>query len=111
MRLLSDKGAVLAYNDPFVPSLRLGGNVLKSVDCTAAEISRHDCVIILTDHSVYDFRQIVSAAKLLVDTRNATKELHEFKDRIIKLGAGNYVRSSPDHFDEHSASASELAAH
>ena len=92
MRLLKDKGAILTYNDPFVATLRLGPNILKSVDTSPAEIAKHDCVIILTDHSSYDFRQIVQAAKLVVDTRNSTKDLHQFKERIIKLGAGNSVR-------------------
>ena len=111
MRILSDKGAILSYNDPFVPSLRFGGNVLKSNDFTPAEIGQYDCVIILTDHTAYDFRQIVGAAKLVVDTRNSTKDLHEFKDRIIKLGAGNNVRSVPDHGDEHVLSNGELSTH
>ncbi len=111
MRLLSDKGAILSYNDPLVPSLRLSGSVLKSSDFTPAEIAQYDCVIILTDHTAYDFRQIVGAAKLVVDTRNATKDLHEFKDRIIKLGAGNNVQSAPDHGDEHAVSNGELSTH
>ena len=108
MRLLSDKGAMLAYNDPFVPSLRLGGKVLKSIDFTPAEVAQYDCVIILTDHTAYDFRQIVGAAKLVVDTRNSTKDLHEFKDRIIKLGAGSNVRTAPDHLD-HALSNGDLS--
>jgi UDP-N-acetyl-D-glucosamine dehydrogenase len=92
MRLLKDKGALLSYNDPFVTTLRLGSNILKSVDASPAEIAKHDCVIILTDHTSYDFQKIVEAAKLVVDTRNSTKDLHQFKDRVIKLGAGNSVR-------------------
>ena len=89
MRLLNDKGALLSYNDPLVPSLRLGRSTLNSVDISPRNISEHDCVIILTDHTAYDIREIVEAAKLVIDTRNATKNLHAFKDRIIKLGAGN----------------------
>lgn len=108
MRLLSDKGALLSYNDPFVPSLRLGGNLLKSIELSTAEIGKHDCVIILTDHTAYDIRQIVAASKLVVDTRNATKDLHEYKDRIIKLGAGNHVPSMARHDDEHEISVTEL---
>lgn len=111
MRLLSDKGAILSYNDPFVPSLRLGGNTLKSTECTSAEIAKHDCVIILTDHSAYNFREIVGAAKFVVDTRNATKDLHDFKDRIMKLGAGNNIRSIANHLDEHDASGALLSTH
>jgi UDP-N-acetyl-D-glucosamine dehydrogenase len=101
MRLLSDKGAVLSYNDPLVPTLRLGGSVLNSIEASRAEIAKHDCVVILTDHSVYDIPMIVDAAKLVVDTRNSTKNLHAYKDRIIKLGAGNNVPSSSAHDDEH----------
>jgi UDP-N-acetyl-D-glucosamine dehydrogenase len=110
MRLLSDKGAILSYNDPLVPTLRLGGNVLNSVDASPTEIAKHDCVIILTDHSVYDIRQIVDAAKLVIDTRNSTKNLTEGKERIIKLGAGNNVPSSSAHDDEHETMPVRIAA-
>jgi UDP-N-acetyl-D-glucosamine dehydrogenase len=110
MRLLSDKGAILAYNDPFVPTLRLGGTVLKSIEATPDEIAKHDCVIILTDHSAYDVRQIAAAAKLVIDTRNSTKDLHEYKDRIIKLGAGNNVPSFSTHDDSHDLPKKKVAA-
>jgi len=94
MRLLSEKGAVLSYNDPLVPTLRLGSKVLNSVDISRTEIAKYDCVVILTDHSDYDIPMIVDAAKLVVDTRNSTKNLTAYKERIIKLGAGNNVRSA-----------------
>lgn len=110
-RLLSDKGANLAYNDPFVPSLRLGGGVLKSMDATPAVIANHDCVVILTDHSMYDVRQIVDAAKLVVDTRNMTKNIQDRKDRVIKLGAGNNVPSFSTHDDSHDLPKKKAAAH
>lgn len=102
MRLLNEKGALLSYNDPLVPSVRLGGSTLKSVEANPANIAEQDCVIILTDHSVYDIRKIVEAAKLVIDTRNATKHLHAFKDRIIKLGAGNNPSNST-YSDDHEA--------
>ena len=111
MRLLKDKGAVLSYNDPLVPSLRLGSAVLKSVEATSAEIARHDCVIILTDHSVYDFRKLVGAAKLVIDTRNSTKDLNEFKDRVIKLGAGKGARTETRDDDGHDAVGAAVTAH
>jgi UDP-N-acetyl-D-glucosamine dehydrogenase len=84
--------------------------VLKSIEASPEEIAKHDCVIILTDHSAYDFRKIVGAAKLVVDTRNSTKDLHEFKDRVIKLGAGNKVPTEAHHDDGH-ATAPEATAH
>jgi UDP-N-acetyl-D-glucosamine dehydrogenase len=110
MRLLSEKGAILSYNDPLVPSLRLGRSTLKSVEARPAQIAEHDCVIILTDHSTYDIGAIVEAAKLVIDTRNATKDLHAFKNRIIKLGAGNNPPPNAHHEDGHEG-ALEIAAH
>ena len=101
MRLLSQKGAVLSYNDPFVPSMRLNGEVLRSVELSPESIANQDCLIILTDHSIYDFRAITASAKLVIDTRNATKGFDEFKDRIIKLGAGNKAAVVGHHEDEH----------
>jgi len=101
MRLLSQKGAVLSYNDPFVPSMRLNGEVLRSVELSPESIANQDCLIILTDHSIYDFRAIIASAKLVIDTRNATKGFDEFKDRIIKLGAGNKAAVAAHHEDEH----------
>jgi UDP-N-acetyl-D-glucosamine dehydrogenase len=111
MRMLSEKGAILSYNDPFVPTLRVNGKTLKSVELTSINIESQDCIIILTDHSAYDFRRIMAASKLVVDTRNATKDLQEFKDKIIKLGAGNNVASIPNHEDEHDSIAANQATH
>jgi UDP-N-acetyl-D-glucosamine dehydrogenase len=111
MRMLIEKGAVLSYNDPFVASLRINGTTLKSVELTSDNLKSQDCVIILTDHNAYDFRTIVAAAKLVVDTRNATKDLQEFKDKIIKLGAGNNVVPAFDREDEHESAAAILATH
>jgi UDP-N-acetyl-D-glucosamine dehydrogenase len=111
MRMLSEKGAILSYNDPFVPTLRMNGKTLKSVELTSVNIESQDCIIILTDHSAYDFRRIMAASKLVVDTRNATKDLQEFKDKIIKLGAGNNVASTLNHEDEHDSIAANQTKH
>jgi UDP-N-acetyl-D-glucosamine dehydrogenase len=109
MRLLADKGAILSYNDPLVPTLRLGASMLKSADASPAEIAKQDCVIILTDHSAYDIQRIVEAARLIIDTRNATKNVDGCKDRIIKLGAGNNVPSRSNHEDEHAITPAAIA--
>jgi UDP-N-acetyl-D-glucosamine dehydrogenase len=111
MRMLIEKGAILSYNDPFVPTLKMNGNTLKSVELTSANIESQDCIIILTDHGAYDFRRIIAASKLVVDTRNATKDLQQFKDKIIKLGAGNNVASVPNHEDEHESITAHPATH
>jgi UDP-N-acetyl-D-glucosamine dehydrogenase len=109
--MLIEKGAVLSYNDPFVATLRMNGNTMKSANLTSANIASQDCIIILTDHSAYDFQRIVGAAKLVVDTRNATKDLQEFKDKIIKLGAGNNVASFPPQPDDHMKTPMSLVTH
>ena len=98
MRMLSEKGADLTYNDPYVPMLRVGKKTLESIKLSSETIGKQDCVIILTDHSEYDFKLITATARLLIDTRNATKDLHAFTNHVIKLGAGNKSRacSQPD---------------
>src|SRR5262245_53672746 len=111
MRMLSEKGAMLAYNDPFVATLRINGNTLKSIELTPANIQSQDCIIILTDHTAYDFPNILAVSKLVIDTRNVTKDLQQFKDKIIKLGAGNHVASGSNHEDEHQSMAQNLATH
>jgi UDP-N-acetyl-D-mannosaminuronate dehydrogenase len=78
----------------------MNGSVLKSVELRLATIKSQDCTVILTDHAAYGFRRIVAASKLVVDTRNATKDLQEFKDKIIKLGAGNNAASPSQHEDD-----------
>jgi UDP-N-acetyl-D-glucosamine dehydrogenase len=111
MRLLSDKGAILSYNDPFVPSLQIGGRTLTSVELSPKEIAGQDCLVILTDHDGYDFRAILGSAKLAIDTRNATKELGEFKDRIIKLGAGSGLAVATGQDDIARPARANIAAH
>ena len=111
MRMLIDKGAELSYNDPLVPTLRMAGKVFKSSDLAAENLQKQDCIVILTDHDTYDIEKLVASAKLVIDTRNATKELHNFKDRIIKLGAGNNSSLPPNHEDEHQSGAAGLTTH
>jgi UDP-N-acetyl-D-glucosamine dehydrogenase len=111
MRMLIEKGANLSYNDPFVTTLKMNGNTLKSVELTSANIESQDCIIILTDHNNYDFRRIIAESKLVVDTRNATKDLHEFKDKIIKLGAGNNVALASNEEDGQESARTNLGTH
>jgi UDP-N-acetyl-D-glucosamine dehydrogenase len=70
---LQKAGASVAYNDPFFPKIGKGRRYDLQMQCVPLEgIGRYDCVVILTDHSGYDFRRIVDQAQLVVDTRNAT---------------------------------------
>ncbi|MFM2033058.1 MAG: hypothetical protein RLZZ297_1823 [Chloroflexota bacterium] len=73
IHLLHEKGARVAYHDPHVESIRIdGGRLLGLTDLDAA-LASHDCVIIATDHSVYDWAQIRARSTLVIDTRNALK--------------------------------------
>jgi UDP-N-acetyl-D-glucosamine dehydrogenase len=112
MRLLNEKGAILSYNDPYVPMLRLNAETLTSVALSPAAIASQDCLVILTDHNSYNFKDIIQSAKLVVDTRNVTKGLDQFKDRIIKLGAGSKPATGTHHDGEYpDAGTSAPGAH
>ena len=82
---LLDKGANLAYHDPYVPRLNIGSKVLKSVILKDNLLDEMDCVVIITDHSAYDFEWVVKNAKLVIDTRNATRGIADSTGKIIKL--------------------------
>jgi UDP-N-acetyl-D-glucosamine dehydrogenase len=69
MLLLKRRGAVVSYSDPHVPALKLDGLDLTSTDC----IADADCVVVVTDHSKFDYSGLVKEARLIVDTRNALK--------------------------------------
>jgi UDP-N-acetyl-D-glucosamine dehydrogenase len=74
IELLQKRGAVVEYNDPFFPSVGKGRKYDLNMTSTPLEkIPEFDCVVIVTDHTQYNYRDIVSKAKLVVDTRNATK--------------------------------------
>ncbi len=71
---LLKKGAVLSYNDNFVPELNIDGKILHSETFSAEVLKKADCVLITTDHSYYDENIIVENSKLIVDTRNVIKK-------------------------------------
>ena len=87
MEILIEKGATVDYNDPFIPelpSMRMYDVKGKSVDLTAENIATYDCVLVSTDHSVYEFDFIVKHAQLVVDTRNATSKVVDEREKIVK---------------------------
>jgi UDP-N-acetyl-D-glucosamine dehydrogenase len=74
IELLQKRGAHVEFNDPFFPFVGRGRKYALNMTCTPLDqIPEFDCVVIVTDHSQYDYADIVSKAKLVVDTRNATK--------------------------------------
>jgi UDP-N-acetyl-D-glucosamine dehydrogenase len=79
MKLLKERGGKVVYNDPHVPQVE----GLKSIPLTESSLRNADCVVITTAHSDYDYKQIVKNARLVIDSRNATKGIKSKK--IIKL--------------------------
>lgn len=77
-------GAEIIYNDPFIPEFTHENVHYKSVKWEN-EIKNADIVIITTDHSAYDYEKIVAEAKILYDTRNATKDVKNNREKIHKL--------------------------
>ncbi len=75
LRLLREDGADLVYHDPFVPSLIHEGLDLESVELTDDLLSSSDVVLIVTDHTQVDYRQVVEHSHIVVDTRNVTTPL------------------------------------
>lgn len=72
MRLLFERHAHCSYADQYVPLLRLNDTVLHAQTLDDEALHSADCVLILTDHTRVDYRQVIEQARLVVDTRNAT---------------------------------------
>ena len=90
IEILESRGAEVSYNDPYVPSLRARKLRhyetfdLDSVDLDDRTVAAADCVLIATDHSAYDYDRIVRHARRVVDTRNATRNVHQDRHKIVK---------------------------
>jgi UDP-N-acetyl-D-glucosamine dehydrogenase len=84
LSLLKKRGARIAYNDPYIPEIDEEFLKLKSVKLMDKSVKGYDCVVIVTDHSCYDYVKICKAAPLVFDTRNAAKNVKARKN-IIKI--------------------------
>jgi UDP-N-acetyl-D-glucosamine dehydrogenase len=85
IELLQTAGAEVEYNDPHVPSIRTDESEMKPVKLTRKALQGSDCVVILADHSAYDYEFIVRNAQMVMDTRNATKKVKKNREKIVKL--------------------------
>ncbi len=84
--LLKEKGAVVSYHDPYVPSLRAhDGETMHSVEDLLAAVRQADAVVIVTNHSNYDYAAILEAARFIFDTRNALGDLGRDDPRVERL--------------------------
>jgi UDP-N-acetyl-D-glucosamine dehydrogenase len=80
--LLQRRGAVVTFSDPYVPKVQSNGTSLHAQELLPA-IESADCVVIITDHSSFDYATLVARSKLIVDTRNALRSFRS--DKIIRL--------------------------
>jgi len=87
IEMLQERGALVDYNDPFVPKTprqREHDLQLTSVELTPENLAGYDCVLIATDHTEYDYQMVADHARLIVDTRNACNAVQSPKARLIK---------------------------
>jgi len=86
VRLLSERGARISFHDPYNREIRInGGRVAKVTPLTAANLRKADLLVIVTDHSSYDYDWIVRHARVVLDTRNATRNVRAGRSKIHKL--------------------------
>ncbi len=87
LQLLTERGALIDYNDPYFPELfkmrHYDYSHKRSVALSPATIAGYDCVLIATDHTSYDYEAIVRDANLIVDTRNATRRVKQGREKIV----------------------------
>ena len=88
IELLRSHGARVDYQDPYFPRLHKMRHYnfqdMSSVELTAQALGNYAAVLIATDHSSYDYPFIVRNAKLVIDTRNATRDIKEHRDKIVR---------------------------
>jgi UDP-N-acetyl-D-glucosamine dehydrogenase len=83
MDLVEKKGGIVTYNDPYIPLVKTNhGNIYNCVDLTKETLQNADCVVITTNHSVFNTEIIKINAKLIVDMRNV---IQEKCDNVFKL--------------------------
>ncbi|NLG73083.1 MAG: nucleotide sugar dehydrogenase, partial [Chloroflexi bacterium] len=83
--LLDQKGARVAYHDPYVPHIRHDGWEKESVPDLMEAVRSADCVVIVTNHSCYDYAAILEQAQLIVDTRNALGAAGRQSPKVVRL--------------------------
>ncbi len=83
IELLRDEGAEVVYNDPYFPTVGRGRHYnLNMTSTPLTDLGQYDAVLIMTDHSDYDYEAIVDQSRLVVDSRNATKGIQS--DKIVR---------------------------
>ncbi len=83
--LLRQKGAEVNYHDPYIPEIVHDDWSLKSVANVIESARTADCVVIVTNHSVYDYPYLLEEASLVVDTRNALGDIGRKNPKVVRL--------------------------
>jgi UDP-N-acetyl-D-glucosamine dehydrogenase len=83
--LLEHKGANVSYHDPYISHLDHEGWEMDSVTNLMEAVRNTDCVVIITDHTSYDYTEIIGAAKMIVDTRNALGDAGRNRTNVVRL--------------------------
>ncbi|HHY88629.1 MAG TPA: nucleotide sugar dehydrogenase [Chloroflexi bacterium] len=87
IHLLKEKGAQVSYYDPHIPHIHADGDIeeMDSVTDWRAEVQAADCVVIVTNHKVFDYPAILELSRCVVDTRNALGEAGKKSDKVVRL--------------------------
>ncbi len=103
IELLLKEGAQVSYHDPYMPCFHVGGDVFlrqprqfESVTLTAETVAGADCVLIVTGHANVDYGWVVQHARLVVDAVNATRQVRDGRDKIVRLGATSAQSRAPE---------------
>lgn len=91
--LLKGSGGIVQYNDPFAKAFKNHyEEIVESIELDYSQLKHYDCVILTTHHSVYDSSEILTNAKLIVDTRNMFEEHRN--NKVFTLGVSNNLHKS-----------------
>ena len=82
--------ANINFHDPYMRNIRLLDKIFRVQDLNEKLLKDADITVIVTDHTTYDYEWIVDYSKKVIDTRNATRKIKNFRDKIVLLGAGTY---------------------
>lgn len=85
IEMLQRRQIGVVYHDPYVPEIQVNGKRLMSQPLTMELVWDVDCVLILADHSCFDYAAIVEHARMVFDTRNATRQVAAGREKIIRL--------------------------
>ena len=85
INILYEKGAAIFFNDPYIRELDGYNEMIEFTEINVNSLKEADCVVIVTDHTAYDYSLIVEHSPVVIDTRNATKNVNNHREKIISL--------------------------